>query len=560
MIFFGFAVLFGAVVLGVVVALSRRGDDRSGGGDAHGVRRFFQYLLLYALLLIVANGLAGLLGWALGGPDSLALRFETSLARNLSFVLIGLPLYAALGWWSLGKLRSDPRERQSFGWLFYSTAATTTALVVAMTHLHDVVAGLAEGERWYGSPLVSFVVWGGLWVVHWLVIRRLAHRIVELPLLVGSAIGLLTAAVGLAQFLSGAIEMVAVRNLLLGDGPGLGEDGATLLVGAAAWIPNWWAARTVTRSPLWLGYVFVLGVGGGLATVLTAAGAVLQSLLVWWVGDPRTTDAARHFSDVPEQLSAAIVGGIVWWYHRALVAGPATERTEPKRIYEYLMAGIGLLAAAGGLTALLVAFFEAVTGSPTIVEGTSAINTLLRAATFLLIGAPVWWFFWRRIAREKPEAEIASPTRRIYLFTILGLSSVAAVVALITAVFILFEDLLAGTVGADTLRSLRIAVASLITTGVLAAYHWAVYRGDRRLAPTAPERPRFVLLIGPADDEITKAVRDLTKARVQLWRRADTVPPWSVDAVVAALAGVSADEVVVVAGPDGPQVIEVERD
>ena len=103
-------------------------------------------------------------------------------------------------------------------------------------------------------------------------------------------------------------------------------------------------------------------------------------------------------------------------------------------------------------------------------------------------------------------------------------------------------------------------MASLITTGVLAAYHWAVYRGDRRLAPTAPERPRFVLLIGPADDEITKAVRDLTKARVQLWRRADTVPPWSVDAVVAALAGVSADEVVVVAGPDGPQVIEVERD
>lgn len=68
-----------------------------------------------------------------------------------------------------------------------------------------------------------------------------------------------------------------------------------------------------------------------------------------------------------------------------------------------------------------------------------------------------------------------------------------------------------------------------------------------------------MLLIGPADKDVVRAVRERTGAEVQLWTRTDQVPPWSADEVVESLAGISDDEVVVVAGPEGPRVMGVER-
>jgi len=44
-----------------------------------------------------------------------------------------------------------------------------------------------------------------------------------------------------------------------------------------------------------------------------------------------------------------------------------------------------------------------------------------------------------------------------------------------------------------------------------------------------------------------------------VWGRTDSAPPWSAGEVVEALAGVTDEEVVVVATVDGPQVIGVER-
>lgn len=558
-----FSVLFAAVLAGIVVAIARRAGGSSGKpGDPHGVRRFFQYLLLYALFSVAASGLAGIAGRVFGAdpnPPVFAGRDDTGLARDLSFVLIGAPLYAALGWWSLGRLRSEPTERRSLGWLFYSTVAPTTALVVAMSDLDGILADLFGAVGVDGRSLGSLVVWGGLWVVHWLVIRRFPSATAELPLLVGSGIGLVTAAIGLSGLVTAAIDSLIPRETLVA-GSALGPAAATFLVGAAAWIPYWWAARAAVRSPLWRGYVFVLGVAGGLVAALTAAGVAFRDVLVWWIGEPRTVDPGRHFDDLPRSISAVLVGAIVWWYHRAIVTGREEERTEPRRVYEYLMAGIGLLAAAGGLATLLVGFLEAVSGAPTIVEGTAAINTFLGAATFLIVGAPVWWYFWKRAEAAEPESEVSSPTRRIYLFTILGISSVAAVVALITAVFIFLEDLLGGTAGVETLRSVRIALASLVTAGVLAGYHWAVYRADRRRSPEAPAGPRFVLLIGPADDRIGRALRERTGAEVRVWARTDPAPPWSVDEVVEALSEIAAEDVVVVVGPDGVQAMGVDRD
>jgi hypothetical protein len=273
-----------------------------------------------------------------------------------------------------------------------------------------------------------------------------------------------------------------------------------------------------------------------------------------------------HFDGAPTAAAAAVVGALLWWYHHALLEEAGAEgRTEVRRIYEYLMAGVALLAGAGGLATIIVALIEAVTGTGQVLVPASAVNTLLVATTLLAVGGPVWWIYWRRIqsaARAAPAAELASPSRRVYLFVLLGLGGLAAVVALLVGMFLFFEDVVEGTVGVETLRRVRVAVGVLITSGALASYHLAVYRADREQAPAELERrgPAFVLLVGPVDPELARSVARRTHGRVQAWSRAeDGAAPWTVAEVLAALEKTTDDEVIVLADAGGPRVIPVHR-
>src|SRR5690606_33261384 len=120
----------------------------------------------------------------------------------------------------------------------------------------------------------------------------------------------------------------------------------------------------------------------------------------------------------------AVVGTLVWWHHQAVLgAGRRHERTEVRRVYEYLMAGIGLVTAASGLTMVIVAIIEALAGDRDILFGVSTVNSLLAALTLLAVGVPVWWWHWRlaqRAAVDDPVEELTSPTRRIYLVLLFG--------------------------------------------------------------------------------------------------------------------------------------------
>ncbi len=110
-----------AVGLMVAVVMGLRRLRRAGGasgGGASAIRRFFQYLLLYGLLIVVAIGLSGLLGRLFGGGE--LVRFsQAQLARSLAFALIGGPMYAGVALWSRRQIAEDPSETQSFGLLHH---------------------------------------------------------------------------------------------------------------------------------------------------------------------------------------------------------------------------------------------------------------------------------------------------------------------------------------------------------------------------------------------------------------------------------------------------------
>jgi hypothetical protein len=572
-----FSTLVSIVLPVVLIVLAvRQFGNRSGprGIDAGSVRRFFQYLLLYGLMIVVAVGLSDLLGLLFQKP-LLAGDDGSALARALTFSVFGVPLFVVMVVWSRRRLR-DPDEVGSLGWAFYASVAPLTALAVVMFALHDVVSAVLSGQRFDWTAMSRFVVWSVVWLVHWIIARRMldADRR-QGQLVLGSLIGLITTVVGLVWLLGASLDAIFVDQatiLLVGQQHQLAQAAATVIVGVPVWVVYWLRSLfTARHTQLWFSYVLLVGVGGSLVLALVGASIALYRMLVWLVGEPASTQAAQHFEGTTTAGACVVVGAVSWWYHRQAMVGAVPRRTEVTRVYEYLMAGIALLAAAVGVTMVVVALVESVVPTAQVEVGTSVVNSLLSGVTLLLVGGPLWWVFWSRIGRatrangpeglSSPE-ELGSLTRRTYLFVLFGLGGVSAVVAVLVAAFVGIQGALQGGFDAQVVREMRIPVAILLATGAISGYHWAVYRDDRsRLPVTAPHHgPRYVLLVGARDGIVGGEVERLTGARVELWVRADGLAgPWAIDDVVAAVNKSGSDAVAVVAGPPGLETIEMQR-
>lgn len=561
--------LFPLVTVVVVVLVARRllRRDEPAVSDGHGVRRFFQFVLLFGLLVVSAIGASGLLA-RLFEPDALATRGDAFLARSVAFAVVGIPLLAVVAAWVRRDLRADPREQRSFGWFAYVTVADLTSLLVSVFAANGLLLWAFRVDSFEGQDLGSLLVWGGVWAAHW----RLGGRLLSPELgqprdLLGSLVGLLISAAGLGTMLGGTLNVLLGLDrpaLVVGGADPIRQGAAALAVGAPVWL-LYWVRRTSRseRSSGWLTYVLLAGMGGGLATALISTSMVFYDVLVWLVGAPGTTDATEFFHGLPSAAAAALVGGLAWWYHHTILhEGPVTPRGEVERVRDYLLAGIALGAAAGGVILLVVALVEALTGTR-IVTGDRAVNTLLAALTLLLVGAPVWWVFWHRAevaARREPEEEFASPSRRVYLFVLLGVASLASVVSLLLGTYFLVDDLIGAGLGSRTLHRMRFPIAVLVAAGALAAYHWTVYAVQRRCTTERVRGPGFVLLVGPSRSGLAHDVAAATGGTVRTWVRADGVgAPWTSELVLSALEGCVAEEVVVLDEAEGPRVIPVRR-
>lgn len=565
--------LFGLLIPIVIIAGLVIGIRKIRHGEAqdflsgHAIRRFFQYLILYMLLVVSAIGLSGLLG-RLIERSSIVVADQADLARNLSFVVVGIPIYLALAMWTRRRFKADPSEINSFGWSFYVGVASITTLGVGMLALNNVISWSLQSGAYRSSTLARLIVFGCLWAAHWWVqLRFVPKENSRFHLLLGSLIALVTAAFGLAQLIVGAIAQLwslGGEAILVNHRDSMWRGGILLLVGGPVWFLYW--IRTYSKSKrdsLWLAYVLVVGVAGGLVVSLFAASTLLYNLLVWFVGDTGSSSASMHFRSVPTELAAAFVGIITWWYHHViLVEDRKANRSESQRVYEYLMSGIGLLAASGGIAMIFIAFVETFTNG-SVLAGTGATNALLAAATLLLVGSPVWWIFWSKIQKEvlkSPVEEISSATRRVYLFVLFGLGGIVAVITLLVGVFLVFDDIFKGNFGLETLRRIRFSLSTLVTTGAISGYHWTVYRSERLTTQANRHGPNFVIMIGPKDVELERIISKITGGRVQSWRRMEEgISSWPQEDVIAALDECNSQAVVLISGAKGLQIIPIER-
>jgi hypothetical protein len=547
------------IVYGVVRLARGRAPRTSSQLDGGSTRRLFVYTMLFITLLVAATGLQGLLGRVLSDA---AVRSDSEIATTLALTLVGIPVFLTLARSTWRRLTEYPDERNALGWSLYLAGTLITALAVASVAFIDLLNRLIDGSGFDGRIFSMVLVWTSIWAVHWYAWRIAPPtRAESLQLFLGSALGLGLMAGGFATALADFATLWFDRSTAVA----VGVDGADIaaatiigFTGIAVWTWHWLRhGVALQRTRLWLSYVMLYGVLGGLTAALIGAGRSLFLLLEWLAGDPETTSALLHFRDLGPAAAWALVGIAVWRYHATLV-GPAAgrARTDVDRTYDAIVAATSLVAVAGALSVLVVALFQlADPGAASSRDGGG--DVLLGAFTLLTVGGPLWGLTWSRMqrhARGGPD-EAASTPRRTYLFGLLGVSGVVAFGALIALLIVLFETWLderTGSLSAD----LQWPVALLITSGAVAGYHFVVARAERDARVEIPRRD--VLLVWSGNGEASE-IASLTHADVRILRRTDeTDDPVDVASIAAAIDDATGTHLLVIAGHDDVIVVPYE--
>jgi hypothetical protein len=238
------------------------------------------------------------------------------------------------------------------------------------------------------------------------------------------------------------------------------------------------------------------------------------------------------------------------------------RRTEVDRVYDYVLAGSGLAVAAGGLTTLVAIGIDAL-GAREIASSTTG-DAVAVALTLLAVGVPLWWRYWstiQRYRRSEPTTEITSTSRRVYLFLLFGLSGLVALIDLVVLVTMAITDLLESSFGAATISNVAVPLALLLTAGVIAWYHFLVFREDRAEAPEhAKPALREVILVSSDGQDLVTALSASTDAHIRTLHGAGRpVHADTIAQVVEALAAETHARVVVIDGDEaGYEVVALE--
>ena len=545
------------LVIGAVALLARRSGTDTGGV----LRRIFRYGILLVLMILVGTGLTGLV--ALADPDVAAGPGYT--AFMLACVIVGGPGLALVSRWVIRAL--DRSGGVDPGWDIYLVVAEWLSLVAAATGAYIWGEGLTEG-RFRITPAAVMMVWGIIWFSHHaLAGRRGRAGRLRYGVLLGSLTGLATGAVFGIRFLEAVLgrlyDVLASAVVIAERAAPIPSALIGMVIWGAVWVRYWWfIGMQEERTALWRAYVLLPGVVGGLFTSLVGLWSLTYRILDWLVGD--STDPARlHFEHLPLALALIVIGGVAWRYHRTILRSPVPAgRTEVDRAHEYTVVGAGLVATVSGLGSVIAASVQAFL--PAALVDLSDRSDLVAAVTLLIVGGPLWWRYWtsvQRVRRADPESELRSPTRRIFLICVFGAGGVVALGSLFVLAYRVLEALLERDLGTATVFAIRWPLALAVTVGLAAAYHRAIRRADVVEAPEEPSGPqvRSVILVGSSGHEVARAVAAQTGVEVQVWDRADVEASVSQESLVEAIESSEYEYLLVVARPEGPEVIPYTR-
>ncbi len=504
-------------------------------------KRLYFYGVSFVTLVVAANGTALLIQFLISGGS------QDQASLGLAMVVVGAPLWVVHWLYTQRQATKQPDETAStlrklylYGILF---TASLVVFIAANYLLSRTISGGSDLNIYFAGQAL---VWGVVWAFHWSVERRDTGVLGSLTLKRWYVYA--TSVYTLIVFFAGATGVLTVLfqwaydnlfnvRVIVSDGgvwnSTMQEGIASLVVGGAWWGFHWfYLARGDVESTLRQVYLNLFAFLGGAITALAAIGTVLYTAIRWLLGGSDLPAASDHFRAVTETVPFLFAGMALLLYHWQVLQDEsrllAGRLAGAKRSFGYIMSAIGLGTAAVGVPLIVGAIIGQVLpeSSDPIAGAEPVRDQLALALTAIIIGAPLWYWYWprmQRTVREGGAEERGALARRIYIYGVLGVLALAGIGSLIGFLSGLFNDLLRGDLTVDFLRNGRWLLGIIVGSGALLPYHWQVLREDQREGGESVSGLKSVTLLagGESANELAERLKEALGVRVRLMRAVD---------------------------------------
>ena len=437
----------------------------------------------------------------------------TATAFQISVVVISLPVFLVHWLWAqnLARKEADEREADLRSLYLYGTLAAFLGPIAANTF--DLIATVlslifnvqrtnyfnfiqASSTEFITRELVAIAVLALLWIYHQWVTVQDAKSAIEagnasvrrLYILGFSATGVWLTTLVIINLLRWLMFRFG-GNSIIGSFyvVNLVDETARLMVGLPLWLLFWrWAQALFTEvsqeereSALRKFYLYAIVF---IATLTAVSNAVII-----------LSNIFRRLLDLPspgsisEPLSIIIGMVVLWAYHAhilrddAVLEGEGPRQAEIRRLYLYLIAGIGLAAFLIGLSGDVSIVIRSL--------GENSVSGTLREqlawfTAAILVGLPVWIWPWRQAQvgamalNDSGAGERRSTTRKFYLYFYLFIATISVLSSAVYIAYRLLSLVLGEHSSSNLISDLGQAIAyCLIAVGVW-LYHGYALRGD----------------------------------------------------------------------------------
>ena len=506
------------------------------------IRRLYFYLVAFISIEIVLWGLVGLLRSIVddtvsGGADA--------LAQALALILVGVPIFLIHWLWAQRASARDEEEKTASLRAAFLYAILLGTLIPVVQNLLAFIdrslvqaAGLevdrafrAFSEQSLADNLIAILMNGIVAAYFWNVLRyewgiiKDSENFSEVRRLyryIWMLYGLLMTVFGAQQIL---------RYLFYVPGDVLGELGrevalngvALLIVGTTVWVYSWRVIqdslvdRAEMGSSLRLGILYILALGG-VITVISTAWSIVNTIILLMLG--QDINFRDFMQKIGGPVSIGIPLGAVWayygyWLNRHIQAvGDVVSRAGMKRLYNYILAFIGLVVSFIGVTTLFTFIIDMVTGSG-IVLSDSLRSNLAASISSLIVGLPLWLMMWRPVQAEAfADGEVGEHARRsvirkFYLYLVLFAAVIGGMATAVGLVYQLIRVVLNGDTSDGFANDLLNLVQLLFLFSVVVVYHLNVLRADgaSTAGSLAEKQNEYSVLIVDSGDGFVESVK-----------------------------------------------------
>jgi hypothetical protein len=509
------------------------------------IRRLYFYLVAFISIEIVVWGLIGLLRSIVdetvsGGADA--------LAQALALILVGVPIFLIHWLWVQRASARDQEEKTAtLRAVFFYAILLATLIPVVQNLLSFIdrsfvqIAGLgvtrafrAFSEQTLADNLIAILINGIVAAYFWNVLRNEWATLPD-PLrgenfadvrrlyrYIWMLYGLLMTVYGAQQILR---FIFSIPGDVLGE---LGREAAVngialLFVGTPIWVYSWRVIQDSLVDPAEMGstlrlIILYLLALGGVITVITTAWTIVNTILLRPLGQDMTLGDFTQRISGPVSIGMPL--GAVWlyygyWLNRHIDAvGDRVRQASTRRLYNYILAFIGLVVTFVGVASLFSLIIDMLTSSGIVMNDATRGN-LATSISSLIVGLPLWLVMWRRMQAEAlAPGEMGDHARRsvlrkTYLYLALFASLIGGMATAVGLVYQFIRVILTGDTGSSFANDILNLIQLLFLFGVVFVYHLNVLRADGASTADslADKQSAFNVLVVDSGDGFVESVK-----------------------------------------------------